>query len=286
MRLTILGRLGRVFSTLLAIGNKTKTIYVTLIQKDSSNPVRDVRGISPRIRLPGEAPWLRISVVRPDRPNSDPNAEFVRFLLAVFAILLVGGSIMAYSYTPAFVAFCGGAPLDEIAEEFNIPIGSLTAKVRNEGWRGLANRIAPRFGPDTSPADDILDKIEANRAKNYEAAAKLREHAVTIIKALCAGTLRIKKQFQHKGQVIEYEAEPGPSDWLSIATYLRTIADMTYRALGDHEANGRYRADAGPGGSTPAPSIEIVLPDAIAKPREQRQIGSPVVDINSGLEDG
>ena len=193
---------------------------------------------------------------------------------------------MAYCYTPAFVAFCGGASLEELADEFRIPIESLKAKVRAEGWRGLANRIAPRFGPETSPSEGILDKIEANRAKNYEAAAKLREHAVTVIHALCAGTLRIKKQFQHKGQVIEYEAVPGPSDWLNIATYLRTIADMTYRALGDHEANGRYRADAGPGSPPPAPPIAIVLPDAIAKPREQRQIGSPVVDIKSGLEDG
>ena len=177
---------------------------------------------------------------------------------------------MAYFYTPAFVAFCGGASLEEISEEFKIPIESLKAKMRQEGWRSLANRIAPRFGPETSPCDGILDKIEANRAKNYEAAAKLREHAVKIIEALCAGTLRIKKQFQHKGQIIEYEATSGPADWLSIATYLRTIADMTYRALGDHEASGRYRADASPGTTPPAPPITIILPDAIARPRLER----------------
>ena len=164
---------------------------------------------------------------------------------------------MAYPYTPAFVAFCGGAPIEEIAEKFNIPIKSLQSKIRQEGWRALANRLCGRISTDWTPYEDVLAKIEANRAKNYETAAKLREHLTDMVGHLHAGTLRIKKLFQHQGRVVEHEVSPGPADWLNIATYARTIADMSYRALGDHVANGGYKADAS--AATPPPPLRSLL---------------------------
>jgi hypothetical protein len=177
---------------------------------------------------------------------------------------------MAYPYTPAFLAFCGGAPPEEIAEEFKIPLKSLLAKIRQEGWRSLASRLAARITADSPPNDDALNRIEANRAKNYESAAKLQEDLAQIIAHLRAGTLRIKKRFQHKGQIVEYEAEASITDRLNIATYARMIADLTYRALGDFGANGGYRPDASPGTPPPASPITIILPGAIARPRHER----------------
>jgi hypothetical protein len=179
---------------------------------------------------------------------------------------------MAYSYTPAFVAYCQGAPPEEIAEAFKVPIKSLLAKIRQEGWRGLANRMAGRFSADSTPNDDALNKIEANRAKNYALAAKLREDLIEIIERLCAGKLRIKKHFQHKGQIVEYEAEPTIADRVNLANYARTIADLTYRALGDHIANGGFRADASPETPPPATPAIIVLPSVIARPRGERSV--------------
>jgi len=192
---------------------------------------------------------------------------------------------MAYSYTPAFVAFCEGAPPEEISEVFHIPLKSLQAKMRQEGWLGLANRMMGRVVPDMTPNDDALAKCLANRAKNYENAAKLRDHAVVIIEALRAGTLRIKKQFQSKGQIVEYQAVPGPSDWLNIASYLRTIADMTYRALGDFQAQVKPGQDAPAGAQTPppAPAVTIILPSAIARPREERGIESESRLLTQGV---
>ena len=180
---------------------------------------------------------------------------------------------MAYPYTPAFVAFLGGTPAEEIAEEFDIPLKSLLAKIRQEGWRGLANRIAGRITADWTPHEDAFAKIDANRAQNYDTAAKLREHLNEIVAALRAGTLRIKRQFQQKGQITEYEAPLGPSDWLSLATYARTIADMTYRALGDVQAQQKPGQDAPTGAKAPpAPPVTIVLPAAIALPRGERSV--------------
>jgi hypothetical protein len=186
---------------------------------------------------------------------------------------------MAYAYTPAFVAFCFGTSAEEISKSFNIPIKSLKAKMRQESWLKLAERLTARTMPEPALHESILDKIETNRAKNYEIAAELRIHLAKIIEALRDGKLRIKKHFHHKGQIVKYEAEPSPADCLAIVTYARTIADMTYRALGDHEGNGGYMADASPGTPPPTPPITIVLPTVIAKPREQRQIEPPVVDV-------
>lgn len=189
---------------------------------------------------------------------------------------------MAYPYTPAFVAFSGGAPLEEIAEEFKIPIESLKAKVRQEGWRGLANRITGRMVADVTPYDEAFKKIEANRAKNYEAAAKLREHLMEIIQHLSDGTLRIKKWFQRKGQMVEYQVEPSPADLLSIATYARTITDMTYRALGDFQAQGKAVQDAPAASLTPPPPpITIVLPGPVSRPRYERSLEVEVGDAST-----
>jgi hypothetical protein len=194
---------------------------------------------------------------------------------------------MAYNYTGAFCGFIRGATPGEIAEEFKIPLKSLTAKIRQEGWRGLANRMAGRIAADSTPTDDALSRIEANRAKNYEIAAKLREHVIEMVIALCAGTLRIKKQFQYKGQIVEYEAEPGPADWLNIAAYARTAFDLTYRSLGDFGANGGYKADASPGTPPPAqPMTTIVLPSVISRPREERGAEIDCAPVEPGRVQG
>src|SRR6185437_3602701 len=220
------------------------------------------------------------SAERPKSPPLRPVSCGQRPVVCGLFALIKGEKNMAYLYTPAFVAYCGGTPDEEIAAEFKIPLKSLQAKMRQEGWRALANRMAGRFNPDVNPSEETLNRIEANRARNFEAAAKLREHLFEIIAALGAGTLRIKKQFQRKGQIIEYDVLPGPGDWLNIATYARTIADMTYRALGDHAANGGYKADASAGNPPPAPPITIVLPNAISRPRDERslEIESAVVE--------
>jgi hypothetical protein len=189
---------------------------------------------------------------------------------------------MAFPYTPAFVAYCQGAPVEEIAAEFKVPVKSLQAKIRQEGWRSLANRMSGCIPADAGLNSDALNRIEANRAKNYETAAKLREHVIEMVIALRAGTLRIKKQFQHKGQIVEYEAEPGPADWLNIATYARIISDMTYRAIGDSQAQGKPGQDASAGAlNPPAPPLTIILPSVIARPRFERSVEVECAPVES-----
>jgi len=180
------------------------------------------------------------------------------------------GGFMPYRYTPAFVAFCAGTPAEEISAEFNIPLKSLQSRIWSEGWKGLATRMAGRITPELTPQDEALTRCEANRARNYEVADKLRDHLIEIVEALRAGTLKVKKQWQYQGRVIEFDAEPTPSDLVNIATYAMTIANLTYRALGDHVATGGYKPDVSAGTPPPAPPVAIVLPSAVARPRFER----------------
>ena len=177
---------------------------------------------------------------------------------------------MAYNYTSAFVAFCKGAPAEEISIELNIPIGSLKSKMRQEGWKSLADSLLGQNGPVPGNAGEALARIEANRAKNFEAAAKLRDELGKIIDQLLAGTLRIQKRFHYKGGIVECEAQPSLADLVQLATYARMVHDMTYRALGDIGANGGHKADVTAGTQPPACPITIVLPEAISMPRTER----------------
>lgn len=180
---------------------------------------------------------------------------------------------MAYKYGPALVAFSKGTPTEEIAEVFKIPIDSLKAKIREEGWNSLVNELnVPNFSCPKQ-TEEALKKCEENRHKNYEIASKLRDDAKQIIEGLLAGTLRIKKQFHNRGQIVEFEAEPTLADRVNLATYVRTITDLTYRALGDMAVNG------GPGEllTLPAPPpVTIILPTAVAAPRQERVVSAAI----------
>jgi hypothetical protein len=186
---------------------------------------------------------------------------------------------MAYTYTPAFIAFCNGAPPEEISSEFGIPLKSLLAKIREEGWRGLANKLADRAAVSVTPSEKILAKIEQNRAENYGVADALRTELSRIITKLSAGTLKFKKVM--KGEIVE--VPPSPADLVNIATFARTIADLSYRALAD---SGTRDEPAGADAATTNPpgGVTVILPAVAVHPRfPPRELPSEtVVDVQAG----
>jgi hypothetical protein len=93
------------------------------------------------------------------------------------------------------------------------------------------------------------------------------------VQALKSGELRVERLFNGKLGILRAETAPTTGDWVNIATYARTIADGTYRALGDFQGQDKPGSDA-PAGTVNAaqPSITIILPAAIAVPRAERQI--------------
>lgn len=203
----------------------------------------------------------------------------------------------SYPWQAAFVAYCNAAPLEEISAIFEIPLDTLTTKAGDEGWKGLRNKLALITNPSNNAAVSQVESgglsvevasklklVAENRIDNLKVFVKLREHLVESVKALADGTLEIERVFNGKLGIVTHRGKAGPADWVNISTYARTVADGTYRALGDFQGGKNEGQDAAAGTlQPPAPSITIILPAAIARPRQEREIHdakqSQVIDL-------
>jgi hypothetical protein len=206
----------------------------------------------------------------------------------------------SYPWQAAFVAYCNGTAENEIAQVFDIPFDSLKQHMSAEGWAALRTRlplVTTRAGSENAlslrgtnglPAEieAKLAVIQENRTKNLAVFSDLRDRLIERLTAWKAGTLRIEKSWNNKGVVVTHEAAPGPGDWVNIATFAQTIAQGTYRALGDFQAQDKPGQDA-VGGQLVAPqaqAITIILPVSVALPRAERGISEAqrgsVIDVS------
>ena len=200
-----------------------------------------------------------------------------------------------YQWQAAFVAYCNGVPEDEICAVFSIPDATLRERMRTEQWSQLRTKMPlVTIGENASGAPmQLAPQMEAkfaliqeNRTANLKVFAELREHLVEMVTALRTKALKFEKQFHNKGMVVRADVEPSAADWVNIATYARTVADGTYRALGDFQGQEKASQDAGANPQTPvAPAITIILPAAIAQPRSLRSAGEQVIDLTTVTDD-
>ena len=190
-----------------------------------------------------------------------------------------------------FSGYCMGTPVEELARSFEVSVWAIKEHIRSENWVQLrANLplgdVLVRDAVTTPDVVKRLEVIQKNRQENLRAFVELREHAIEVVKKLKAGTLKVEKLFNHKTLgIIREEVEPSSGDLVNIATYLRTISDGTYRALGDISAQEKPAQD-GPAGSGQQAAITIILPNVIAAPREQRNaIQGQVIDLRPQCAD-
>ena len=117
-----------------------------------------------------------------------------------------------HPWQAAFVAYCNGAPADEISQIFDIPLRTLRSRMQHENWAKLRDKLPLGTGETALPAkiNAKLEVIADNRRVNLEAFAELREHAIEMVTALKEGRLKVQKQFHNKGSVVTCEAAPGP----------------------------------------------------------------------------
>lgn len=229
-------------------------------------------------------------------------------------------STAKYNWTAAFVAFCNNHPVSEISEAFGIPLDKLQERATAERWAGLkaemplaANvglAITPSAAGPVGVADPFaqgragatssltpaglpvalkakLDTLINNRKLNFNQACKLRDYYEKLLTKLASGELKMEQLFHNKGQVVRTTRDISPADLVNIVTAGRLIHDLTYRALGDGQAQEKAGQDV-PAGQQAAPQIIINLPSAIAQPREQRQLldaakaaGAQIVEVKA-----
>ena len=201
-------------------------------------------------------------------------------------------SSKAYLWQTAFVAYCNGTPEEEISQVFSIPLDTLKDRMHFENWRQLRTKMplatiareagAVALAPD---AEAKLALVEQNRHKNLEVFVSLRDRLLEKLDAWKRGELRVEKVFNFKGIITTHEQAPGPGDWVNIATFAQTIAQGTYRALGDFQAQDKPGQDAVGGqlNAPQAPAITIIMPGAVAFPRAERgekpALVSEVIDL-------
>ena len=193
------------------------------------------------------------------------------------------------NWPAAFVAYCNNCPLEEIAQVYGMSVLTIESRVRGEGWAKLRASIpqnaenqalvnVPRGTLEKPTAGEAkLALIQQNRAINLGLWAALRDDAAAVIDRLRAGTLQFEKIFNGKTGIVRAAAEPSIGDRVNLATYLRTIADGTFRCLGDFQAQEKPAQDA-IAGVVSAPSITIILPAVISAPRDQRSEAT-VIDL-------
>jgi hypothetical protein len=188
-----------------------------------------------------------------------------------------------YSWQAAFVAFCNGVPAEEIGQVYAIPAETLKQRMARENWNMLRGKmplatlsdnplaLAQRSPGLPAELEAKFKLIEENRLENLKVFTTLRDDLIEILAKLRKGDLKLEKQFHNRGSVVRADVDPGIVDRVNLATYAQTIANGTYRALGDFQGQEKVGQDAAAGTAAPSgPAITIILPGVVAVPRNQR----------------
>jgi hypothetical protein len=184
-----------------------------------------------------------------------------------------------YNHAAAFAAFCKGSTIEDISLALAIPVDTIAKWARDEAWKRLARELetsAALVPVSTERAERDLAKIEENRAAHYEIAARLRGHVDELTKKLVAGTLEFTI-VTPKGQVLK--TPPTLRMLRDLASYARTVQEIAAVALGDTKREGE-----GAGAAAGAQPIMLVMPEALAKPRQERGYDAsseagPILDL-------
>ena len=202
-----------------------------------------------------------------------------------------------YKWTAAFVAYCNGTPIEEIALVFSIPLDTLKDKIRVDSWNALRSKMALAVVNQDNAGSLLPAEVKAkfnliqeNRQKNLDGFVRLRQRFLDQLEQWEQGELKIRKVFNGKDGIRTYDADPGPGDWVNIATFLTQVAQGTYKALGDMAAQDKPGSDAlaGQAQLPNMPAITIVLPGVVAYPRHEREIkvaqAGTVIDVDAQRE--
>jgi hypothetical protein len=184
---------------------------------------------------------------------------------------------MRHNLTAAFVAWSRGTPVEEIVAMFNIPRQTLVKVMKREGWAELQENAPMAVAPPAERKNVALQRCLENREANLKIAEKMRQDVAQVLDGLLQGK-KLKRYWHNRGGVVEHEVEWGVADRVALANYFTMVANLTYRALGDREATSTATTSDKPADSPPPASITLVLPGAIADPRDLR----PLKDAKAG----
>lgn len=183
------------------------------------------------------------------------------------------------NWAECFTHYCGGMPLEDVATMMGCPLHKLELRCRNERWASMKARVEAQMHSLVPVHPDEIARranlIQANREANHRAWCKLRDHANEVIDQLreTKGKEMMKRYWHNKGTIIARDCDISLSDLNALANYFQVICQGTYAALGDRVSQAGAKDD---GGQSPTnsgvPTIQIILPGVISKPRAERGV--------------
>lgn len=174
---------------------------------------------------------------------------------------------LKYNLTAAFVDYCNGLTLEDIAQTRLIPLDHLRVVSTRNDWPTMRNALVPAVQDVNARPVQDWGKISANRAKNLAIAQLLQADLLHIAQELVNGTLQLER-VTSKGDKVKYT--PGMAERAQLGQYARAVAEISSKALGD-ESGERAAGEKPEGARGIGPgAITIVLPPIVARPRQER----------------
>jgi hypothetical protein len=210
-----------------------------------------------------------------------------------FSILNTMAQHEVIDWSGAFIAYCRNIPNEEICATYLIAESRLQKRITAERWPAKRSLLMELFMEQagTLITEDQIEKSEAqlaqvlaNRDKNFQQANQLRHAAQQVLDNLIKywlspseGESYDEKYDEARDRSLEVQGD--------IATALTRIAkamgvaqELTYRALGDLKpAEAGFNSKDGNSG---AGQINIIMPAAIAQPRQERSANARLVNAN------
>lgn len=209
-----------------------------------------------------------------------------------------GRSSVGSNYTAAFVLFCKGMSLREIADEFDIKYAVLTARARAEDWDGLMNSLQGLVAPKARPEVVALsaekvkahaDAIDAHRARGLSIADGLQkqmkdliglmgtgDHAIlqrvdAFIARLESGEAVKRREIQSFIEGMEEFRRARAADVLTLAKSAKLVNEVGMLALGDPHFVAAAAEGRGSKNDKGIQIFSINLPSVVSAPRGEME---------------
>lgn len=179
------------------------------------------------------------------------------------------------NYAAAFLLFCKGISLQEIADEFGIKYGTLVQRSRDEDWDRLAKKADVLVAPPPTVAVAPINALVV--AQKQEAILKNRSEAHKVAVDLRANIVKVLRAYEVDNTFLR------PDDILTLAKAAKLVDDAAMLALGD-EFVTKNPSERGGGGGNGQPSIVINLPSAVSRPREPLPAGTAEADQGEAVD--
>jgi hypothetical protein len=177
------------------------------------------------------------------------------------------------NFTRAFILYAHGDSLTQVAEQLEIPYDELVALSVRDRWHLLAKRDGAFLALDGAlPEAEREMRVEANRAKNLSVLSDLQEDIASLVCKLKTDELEVAR-ITPAGITVKGKANL--KDRVDLVGYIKTVQELSYRALGDVVQAGNAAAS---NNGIPNGTVTIVLPSVVSRPRGERT----TIEINAG----